>query len=327
MSLYQMNNDKNLLDKFIRESQGKEKRDLSRNEKAFLEMLVTRKKNGFRLGSTLRAYMVMLRRFQEDYNDVITNLCYASKSIDKQSGYTGILIGAMERMKPDKKTVDALNRYATKYRKRQEWIKKTSIAAAVELTPVGDYIEMVGEDRFEKELRFATRDRNDEHMGRFIDLMMRELKKAGLENEYKIRLDKYRGRSTEIQKITEEDKKKEKEEKTDKDHNDAETLMFKCSSKLYDDMQIFKDDEKLGFNMKSYTRKRDACTEPSGVVLVGKIYGKQFNLRYLRFYNGKDMLMKSIGSAVVFPLKECEAEAKKYVERHPEQAAMCLRIV
>lgn len=334
MSLYRMNDDNKLLEKFFHEAQGKGERDLTTNEKAFIRYLRGLINDGYRLGRTIRGYMVMLRRMGNDYNDVISNLYYAQNSIDKQSGLGVRIKEAMMVCKPDKKTVEAINRYCKKFKDRQSWLVKTSIGAAIDLTFVKEYIELVGEEEFEKELRFALKDDKEEFgtMGQFCELMLRKVTAAGLQDEYKARMDRYMGRVNEIRSISDEDRAKEKAEAEEQSRNDCETLTYKCTSKLYDCIEQLKENRDIGFILQSYCKKRDKCTEPSGVVVVGKFHGNKFLFRYLRALDEvggktKIYLGDTIGTATVFGVSEAEEKAKWFMDGHPREFAMAVRIV
>lgn len=325
MGLYRTFGDEKTLKNYIQRAEDMPERKLDGQEAELFFELKRTVNSGYRCGKMIGCYIVLINRLPENFDIIRNNLSTARRSIEKQAGLLYSCKTAFSKAKPDGKETDALKRSITRFDRRQEWIKKTVIEAATDLTPIKEYIKIVGEKRFDNELRDMINNRADtEEAELFAFAIIETVNKNGMGDEYKDRFIRYTKRWNEIENIREEEKNAEKKKKAERNRDDCETLTHKCTSVLTRKIETLSRYEPLGFTTVGRERILKEGNGESHIVVLGMIIDGSFRFRYL----GKDGRAKpNIGSANIYTEMDAENAAARYMHDNRGRYAMpfCIR--
>lgn len=130
---------------------------------------------------------------------IIQNFERISKSLIVQRKLVTATRLSLMAVKPTTEELTAIFKLKPDVKKRIEYLNAIPIPENVRLTPIQEYIELIGKKSFADVIRkkFATAkemvdfQENTEQMQAYIDEIFETVKQAGKENEYVSRLDEY----------------------------------------------------------------------------------------------------------------------------------------
>ena len=184
--------------------------------------------------------VVELRKIKKAANLCITEMCFTKEvisrlridalmwvknnfarminSLIKQRDLIMAVSKAFSGLKPDEKELKAIQKFVADIKKRIAYINAVPIPENIRLTPIQDYMDLVGGDNFINEVKTVfpmSKDlyesQKDGSIERYINEMMETLEKAGKAEAYKERLGAYVEIANEKKKAREREKTMEKQ--------------------------------------------------------------------------------------------------------------------
>lgn len=324
MSLYRISNDNFIIQKYLNKNSHQNARVMSSEEILIALELRDLINSGYRLARTLGCYMVVLQRLPENFYDVISNLTSARKSIEKQSGLAFNISKTFQNVSPDDKELQAIKRFVAGFDKRQRWVKKTVISAAIELSPMQEYIEIVGWDTFNTELREAVNHSAEkEDAEKLCDKILKTTSHHHVGEQYRERLNVYLRNTARIKEIAKTDKEVAREKTAQQNREDSEELTFKCLNKLMPMIKRNEEYKPLGFGRGSLDYVLRKMPISPVIVVVGYVYRNKFYFKYM-MKDGK--LANGFGSAHPYTEETAVNIAREYMESHPGRYATTINI-
>lgn len=169
----------------------------------------------------------VIKRF--NYHDlyyVVMNFERIINSVHKQRNFMYALFCAISRTKPSEEEKNAIKSTISKFYKRIAFIHEVPIQENIKLTPIQEYLDIIGETNFMEEIREIMptgkeifESMTNGSMDRLISSMLTTLKNEGKDELYKGRLSEY---TKMIRERCEKEKEEREKERTANAKSEAE---------------------------------------------------------------------------------------------------------
>lgn len=248
------------------------------------------------------------------------NLGRVINSMVKQRGLIGVVKNCYCRLKPDDEEMPEIRRFITSSRNRTKFVENSMIDANIELTPLKDYLEIVGrtlkEDLFaffgsRREMCQASKSENDGIL-RYTAHVMDVLREDHAETKYAERLETYVQRQKEKQEKARLEKEAEK--------------MLSLQKRLQDSMDVFirrfhkavyalDDDPFVGVSLHGIEHQIAQNGRDGYIILKCSEHNGKPSLRYM---NGEKMTPNFYGAKGYRREKDAAAERARLASRQPQ---------
>ena len=240
-------------------------RDMTTNEQAVsLELYHLNRQMGILICELIVIRALLIEQTVNDLKYIANNINRITFSLVRQRKLLQLIRKCYEVTKPDEKEEKAIALFVKDIRTRLDYLRKNSIPSNIELTPLKEYIDILGgEFEFTQELRREFMNRREEMfdedgnnvyepMREYANRVVMVVTEKGMIELYRKRLDEYLA----IEKAREEKKKQEiRKEKIDFEHNEAVQGMNLFTKALYSCLRSHKENEKIGVYDRSYLKK------------------------------------------------------------------------
>lgn len=157
---------------------------------------------------------------------VVMNFERIIHSVYRQRNFMNALFAAVSTTKPSEEEKKAIKHSISDFYKRISYINEIPIPENIKLTPIQDYLDVVGAENFLEEIRAIMptgkdifESRTNGSMDSIISNMMTTLKNEGKDELYKARLSEY---TKMVHARREKEKEERSKERTAKAKNEAE---------------------------------------------------------------------------------------------------------
>lgn len=310
-----------VLRRYIHLAFGRDKRTLTHTEKEnVMKMLGVFKKSGI-LITELLMLKRMMHRIDPNLSPVERNIEIVVNSLSKQRELMWTTIRAYEQCKPEPETLKAINQLLIDVTKRQTYIRDTVLMANVGLTPVKEYIDIVGEKDFISDLRKhfpELKDVFDEsRFERYICLVVYTVDKHGKLDDYKPRLAAYLESEKRIAEAKQKEQEERKRKEEEAEHAVSEELMNYFRNRLIHCINRGMNDDRIGFAYRTFEGAVRTYGRERYIVLVA--YFGHGSARY-RYLSHDFALRPSFGGSCFCSKEDAEQMVQMYAEKNPKKA-------
>lgn len=244
------------------------------------------------------------------------------KSMIKQRNFVAAVCASFMGLKPDNEELKAIRYQKKKLDNRIQFIHAVPIPENIELTPLKEYIEIIGADKLTDELKkeFPTgadmyTANIDGRLDAYVDSILDRVRAEGKENNYKDRLMKY----VNTEKDRQEKKKQERlEEKLAYEESEAKNGIDLFQQLFFKGIRTLDGCEKIGMGKRSVNNVLYRGHRGDFLVLVCGLSRNKLIYRYLKD-NGT--LAEYFGGAGFYKtIGEAESKMRTAMEAYPGKA-------
>lgn len=295
-------------------------RELSSDEMAYVVRLGHICREFTRTRSKIN-FVNLLLDYIEDRDTIYPvkrNLFTISSSLERQKNLVYSVRMRFLEVKPEKKYIPALTELVHRCEKRIDYVNNTPLKAAIDLTPLKEYIELIGEPAFNKWV-ISLFGCEEDVLKAEVENVLNILKSKKLDKLYLERLHAYSERDEEIRQKAKEDKLKEREDRDRKVQNDNLELLFSIVCKREREIDMLSTQSAV-MNVSNVTKKFP--DQPIYLVAIGYTYNDIFQFKYLKNKGGMCTGMQV--AKVFFSEKDAKDAATEYMINNPKKAAVAL---
>lgn len=269
-------------------SRGKIMRNLSCEEMEWIDLL---RKRGRELNALI-VELITIRQLLRKMNEpklfyISENLNRIMFSLKKQRDFAVALKNTIFSVEPYPQEIPLIKDFMTRVETRINYLRNSIIPENLELTPIKEYLEIMGVKDFTEDIyrRFGSRmnmydantERNDELEQYMMDILL-TVHNRGLDDKYKERLSKY---------IEQEDKRltqkklEKKQEKLDKDISLAKDGMDAFQRMFHKGIRSLKGCSTIKMGWQSVEKKLDEYGRDAYVILCCYVFNGKCVYRYV----------------------------------------------
>lgn len=277
--------------------------------------------------------MLLISRIVKAMNEkdmmwIFNNFQRMTHSVKKQKDLLSATIAAITGLKPNDEELAAIKKLVTDFQKRIQFLNAVPIPENIELTPLKEYIELIGKDRFIDDLRreFHTGfDMYDSvHNGKleeYVSEILLMVHNAGKDELYKERLAKYVEIANARKKKNEREKEEERIAKAKNESRNGIDLFMEL---FFKGVRTLQGCSKIGLGEQSIRRAVSQGHRGEFVILCCGFARDKLYYRYLRD-NGA--LGNTFGVAGKYKQKnEAEERMRRAESMNPDKSFMVVAI-
>lgn len=324
MGLYLSSNDR-LLQEYLHKALAKERNVRNMDPDDFgiyIELRDIKKAANICMTEMLFVKRVIIRLEINELRWISNNFERITKSLHKQKELVSAVRKAFSCYKPKKEEAEAIKGLIKDIKKRIDYINAVPIPENIKLTPIQEYIELMGSESFIREFRTEFQTGRDIYesqengkMDEYISGMMDTLIKAGKAEVYKERLERY----IQITKQREEAAKAEKAaEKKAKALNEAQNGILLFREHFFKGVRTLEGSEKIGMSARTLHAQLKKGSRGKFCIICCGFYNDKITYRYVK----KDgSLVKSFMSVGLYKtLPEAKKVISALTKLYPEKA-------
>ena len=267
---------------------------------------------------------VLTRLRQTELYYIVANARRIIQSLARQRNKGYVIKKALAIVKPKDDVMPEIRRFIAVSRRRMDYIRQTIIPENLDLTPIKEYVKLIGAESFASAVyeRFSeprriyaiTSKEDAAAMDAYVDEMIETVRKGGMEQAYKERIQVYIRRADEIAEKREEEKRREKDEERMRLAEEGMMLFYRMFN---NGVFTLKGDDRIKMGPEALLRAIDKFGRHSFCVLVCYRHSGKYVYHYLNERNEETLWF---GKAWFYPN---EAQAKEAMEaarkRYPKK--------
>lgn len=271
--------------------------------------------------------VLLLEQGSEDLKYVSNNINRITFSLVGQRRLLNLTKECYRRFAPDPKESESIDLFIQDIRARMEHLRGVSIPSNIELTPLKEYMDIIGgEDKFNQELRnmfYSKREEMFDEKGNvfeplreYVNHVIKVVTDNNMIEPYQKRLNEY----LVIEKEREKKKKQEfLEEKIAYEHNESIQGMNLFSKALYSCIRNHKENRKIGVFDRGKA-DNSGLKRAQGYIVLNCRLNRKGELEY-RYVSSSGGCIKPFTSARHFEtMEDAKQTAKEYEMKHPNMA-------
>lgn len=295
-------------------------RPLSDDDLRILAELRTEKKNtGICITEIIFIKKVVLCINSSELHWITNNLERISKSLCKQRDLIKAVSKSIMICEPNNNERKTITKFIADLRKRVDYLRTVPLSENIKLTPIQDYIDLVGKEKYIDELKTEFPDakamiEGTANLDAYIKKIMLILEKADKHELYKERLNKY----IEAEKARKEKQRGELEaEKKAYAKNEAQNGILFFVEQFYKGIKTLKGSGKIGLTEKAIHYQLSKGNRGKFIVLCCGYSRGRITYKYM-LESGKDS--PSFMNAYTFnTINDANIYIRKIQENYPER--------
>lgn len=287
-----------------------------------MELREIRKAANLCMSEMLFTKFVILRMDIKELKWVTNNFERMTKSMYKQRDLISAVISAFSCYTPDDKQLKAIDNFIQRIKTRITFVNTVPIPENIRLTPIQDYMDLIGSDCFINEVKTEfpmSRDlyesRNNGKLDAYLSTIMETLEKAGKAEAYKERLEEY----IRIANEREEAQKAEKKaEKMAFNLNEAKNGILLFREQFFKGIRTLNGSTKIGLSASAIHHSLANGSRGKFCILCCYFSQGDIRYRYMRRNGTFSPSFQSVGLYETFD--EACSVVSDYVKLYPDRA-------
>ena len=288
--------------------------------------------------------VVELREIKKAANLCITEMCFTKEvifrlriydlmwvknnfermvhSLTKQRDLIRAVSKAYSGLKPEEKELKAIQKLISDVKKRIAYINAVPIPENIRLTPIQDYMDLIGGDNFINEVKTVfpmSKDlyesQRDGSMDRYINEMMESLDKAGKAEAYKERLGAY------IKIANEKNEAREREKAMEKQAyalNEAQNGILLFREQFFKGIRTLNGSAKIGLSASAISHHLKQGDRGKFCILCCKFSQNRLQYKYMKANGTFSPSFQNCG--LYDTLQDAASVMSGYVRLYPDMA-------
>ena len=278
----------------------------------------TKKKANLCITEMLLVTRIIYRMNVRDLYWVSNNFQRMVTSLRKQRDLVAATSAAFMGFKPNDEEMNAIAKLVPDIEKRIQFIHSVPIPENIELTPLKEYIDLLGSENFTDELKkefptgFDMFNAKNERLDAYIEKIFQTLEESGKANDYRKRLERYVAMAKE--KKDKHDKEK-KDEKLARATNESQNGIDLFMELFFKGVRTLEGCEKIGLGKQSIRNAINRGHRGDFIILCCGFGNQRLYYKYLR----KDgQLTQYFGGAGFYKtMGEAEEQLRTATDQYP----------
>ena len=288
----------------------------------YMELREIRKAANLCMTEMIFTKFVIRRMKIKELEWVTNNFERMTKSMYKQRDLVSAVISAFSCYIPDDNELKAIDNFIQRIKTRIEFVNTVPIPENIRLTPIQDYMDLIGGDCFINEVKTEfpmSRDlyesQKNGKMDAYLSTIMETLEKAGKAEAYKERLDEYIRVASKRKEAQEAEKEAEK---TAFNLNEAKNGILLFREQFFKGIRTLDGSAKIGLSASAINHQLKHGNRGKFCILC--CYFSRGDIRY-RYMRGNGTFSPSFQNVGLYETLEDACQViSDYVQLYPDRA-------